>query len=193
MTNYKIYVLTQSEKRKYYILSGLLLAFLGYLFYRNLWLSLLCAAVAKPLEKEFSLGKISITPYKGNHALGKLRGPVGSSASYSIRAGGRSLFITGDSLLDDLLRTSLNNARPDFLAAFAGSASFIFGSPITLGADELKQIARILPETKIIAVHMNAINHCSLTKNHLSEFAVSNGLSQRLSIPGEGAILPLGM
>ncbi len=54
MTDYRIYVLTKSERLKYYVASGLLLAFLGYLFYKSIWLSLLCAVLAKPLEKEYS-------------------------------------------------------------------------------------------------------------------------------------------
>lgn len=54
MTDYRIYTLTKKEKLKYYLLSSLLLAFLGYLFYRSLLLSLLCTVMAKPLEKEFS-------------------------------------------------------------------------------------------------------------------------------------------
>lgn len=54
MTDYRVYMLTKSEKRKYYLISGLILASLGFLFYKSLWFSLLCVLLAKPFEKEFS-------------------------------------------------------------------------------------------------------------------------------------------
>jgi tight adherence protein B len=54
MTDYRVYTLTQGEKRKYYVIAGLILASLGFLFYKSLWLSILCMLLARPFEKEFS-------------------------------------------------------------------------------------------------------------------------------------------
>jgi len=60
---------------------------------------------------------------------------------------------------------------------------------MTLTKTELKSIAKLLPNSKTIAIHMDAINHCSLSKNNLKEYIENEKLEKNIVIPNEGDII----
>lgn len=55
MIDYRVYRLSGKERRDYYIAACLVLATLGFLFYRSLIMGLLCSAIAIPCEKFYAL------------------------------------------------------------------------------------------------------------------------------------------
>jgi L-ascorbate metabolism protein UlaG (beta-lactamase superfamily) len=130
---------------------------------------------------------LSIRRFPANHGKGFLLGKIlKKSSSYFIQAGDESLFITGDALLDQLLISSLRETKPEHIIANTGAAKFLFGEPITLTADALLQIKHILPKAKILAVHMDAINHCQLSKDALQKYLIENKVMADITVPNEG-------
>lgn len=53
MTDYSSYALSMREKRQYYLIVSFILACLGFLFYRSIVMSLICAFGSKALEKYY--------------------------------------------------------------------------------------------------------------------------------------------
>lgn len=53
MTDYSSYALSMREKRQYYFIVSFILACLGFLFYRSIVMSLICAFGSKALEKYY--------------------------------------------------------------------------------------------------------------------------------------------
>ncbi|OHD07948.1 MAG: hypothetical protein A2086_01480 [Spirochaetes bacterium GWD1_27_9] len=133
---------------------------------------------------------ISFKRFPANHAEGfLLKKLMGKSSSYFIQKGTESIFITGDAIWDQLLINSLAEIKPNLIIANSGSAKFLWGKTITLTANSLKKIKQLLPNAKIIAVHINTINHCLLSKDELKEFITKENLD--ISIPNEGESLLL--
>jgi L-ascorbate metabolism protein UlaG (beta-lactamase superfamily) len=121
--------------------------------------------------------------------------PFGESSSYLLRTKNDSVFITGDAILDDRLKISLDRARPNVILANTGECQFSKpnpvlspGVPMTLTVGELRQMVAMLPDAKIVAVHMDAINHCPLTKNALREAMTAEIKAGRLVVPNEGDV-----
>ena len=141
------------------------------------------------IDSDVELGEISIKRFSVNHGEGMWQEPMGKSSSYYIQTKKESLFITGDAILDELLENSLKETQPNLIIANAGAAQFIIGKPITLTSDALKSITQLLPDTRIIATHMDAINHCKLTKDELRKFIAEENLTKRIYVPNEGDIL----
>jgi L-ascorbate metabolism protein UlaG (beta-lactamase superfamily) len=130
---------------------------------------------------------ISIKRFPAHHGEGSLfKQLLGKSSSYFLQTGADSLFITGDAILDQLLVNSLEEIKPKSVVAYCGAAQFLFGKPITLNYESLKSIKQLLPEAKIVAIHMDAINHCLLTKGELRELVTKDNLAQDIIIPNEG-------
>jgi len=141
----------------------------------------------------------------GTHTIevpgGPLRGatgapPFGESSSYVLRTKRDEIFFTGDAVLDDRLKRSLTEARPKLVVANAGACQFTKENPVlapgitmTLTSEELKEMAQMLPGTKIVAVHMDAINHCPLTKDALRRYVEAQGLQGEVLVPREGEVV----
>jgi hypothetical protein len=55
-----------------------------------------------------------------------------------------------------------------------------------MGKEDVRKVHDAAPVATLIASHMEAVNHCVLTRAELREFADRNGMSQRLLVPQDG-------
>ena len=74
--------------------------------------------------------------------------------------------------------------------ANAGAAQFLHGDPITMTAGDVVRVCRAAPQAQVVAVHMEAINHCLLTREELAQQAESAGV--RVVIPEDGEEVQCG-
>lgn len=97
----------------------------------------------------------------------------------------KSVYLIGDSVLtDDVVNTLKQNH--DIVIVNAGNAKVLgFDDSIIMNENDIKNIAKI-STSKIIAVHLEAINHCVLTRNDLRDFVNKNNLNNRVLIPEDG-------
>jgi len=141
------------------------------------------------VDDEVKFGEIEIKRLTVNHGEGVWKKPMGKSSAYYLKTKENSIFITGDAIFDEQLKRNLKETQPDSIIANAGAAQFIIGEPITLTADGLKNIHQLLPKAKIIAIHMDTINHCKLTKEKLRKYIATKGLTKNINVPNEGDVL----
>ena len=71
----------------------------------------------------------------------------------------------------------------------AGAAEFIDSDPITMAAHDVTQVANSAPQARLLAVPMESINHCVLTRAELARAIEEAGLSERVLIPVDGETL----
>lgn len=55
-----------------------------------------------------------------------------------------------------------------------------------MGQEDVLNVHFLLPQAKIVAIHMEAINHCLLTRSALREYVEANQVSDAVSIPQDG-------
>lgn len=141
------------------------------------------------IDRDIEWAGIRFKRFPAHHAEGSLLlNMMGTSSSYLLQASGASLFITGDAMPDTLLIDSLMASKPDVILAYTGSAQMLWGKPITLSADSLKDILKRVPRARMVAVHMDAINHCRLSKDKLRAYLKEEGLESVVRVPDEGDV-----
>jgi L-ascorbate metabolism protein UlaG (beta-lactamase superfamily) len=117
---------------------------------------------------------------------------MGRPSGYVLRAPGEPvLYLTGDTVFYRGVVRTLHAFRPDVVVANAGGARFMIGDCITMNAEDVVLLARTVPKAKIVVVHMEAINHCRLTRAELAEEVKREGLADRVFIPADGEELTL--
>jgi hypothetical protein len=79
--------------------------------------------------------------------------------------------------------------RPGVVVLNACAAQFLEGDPITITVEDVIQTAGAVPEARITAVHMEAINHCLLTRDKLKDALDRDGLAKRVDLPADGETL----
>lgn len=142
---------------------------------------------------------VSIKRYEAHHhenATGKM--PFGESSSFSLTFNKETIFITGDAILDNLLEKALINENPTHIIANTGECTFTKPNPVlepgkymTLTKEDLLKIAIRNKKAIIIAIHMDAINHCGLTKKEFRLFLKKQekNIKNKILVPNEGEIL----
>ncbi len=124
----------------------------------------------------------------GRHGTGEIGAQMAPVSGFVIQAeGSPRLYVAGDTVWCDEVEEALQAHRPDTVVVNAGGARFLEGDPITMTAGDVARVCRAAPGAAVIAVHMEAINHCLLTRMELAEHLDREGLSGRVSIPADGA------
>lgn len=123
----------------------------------------------------------------GRHGTGEIGKQMGTVSGFVVSADGApSLYVAGDTIWCDEVEQALRDHRPDVILVNAGAARFLEGDPITMTAEDVARVCRAAPEARVIAVHMEAVNHCLLTRAGLAEALEEQGLAGSVEIPADG-------
>jgi L-ascorbate metabolism protein UlaG (beta-lactamase superfamily) len=148
----------------------------------------------QPLEQADEWHGLQITRTGGRHGTGQIGRQMGPVSGFVIRGANEpSLYIAGDTIWCEEVAAALVTYRPDVVVLNAGAAQFLSGDPITMTAGDVVQVCDTLPSMQVVAVHMEAINHCLLTRADLREQLRAAGLLDRVSIPQDGETLTFGV
>lgn len=127
---------------------------------------------------------------KGQHALGytaRLLGPV-SGYILSTPTDG-SIYIVGDCIYTPAIENAFKEFQPNIAVLNTPRAQMLLGTIITMTAEDIVKIANLSPATKLIAVHMDAISHCTFKRKHLRAFLQERGLEHIALIPEDGEVI----
>ena len=145
-----------------------------------------------PVGDEAELDGIRVARTDGRHGTGEIGEAMAPVSGFVLRAPGEPvLYVAGDTILCEEVRTALAVHAPDVVVVNAGGARFTSGDPITMTAEDVVETARLAPDALVVAVHMEAINHCLQTRSDLHQLLRGEGLADRVAVPEDGAIVPL--
>jgi L-ascorbate metabolism protein UlaG (beta-lactamase superfamily) len=146
----------------------------------------------RPVEEATTLDGIRIARTGGRHGTGKIADLLAPVSGFVLTAAGEpTLYIAGDTVWCDDVRAALDRHRPDAVILNAGGARLLEGDPITMTADDVIAVARHAPAARVIAVHMETVNHCLETRADLRRRVHEEELDDRVNIPADGAEIPL--
>lgn len=150
------------------------------------------------IEDSMTVDGITIVRIAGNHGRGKLGEMMGASSGYVLKAEGQPvLYIMGDCVWDEATQRAVATHRPDYVVINSGGAILPplskTDGPIIPNETEAVQIIDECPtQTRFIAVHMDAIDHCQTTRAILRNEALRHGTDMgRLMIPEDGETIEL--
>jgi L-ascorbate metabolism protein UlaG (beta-lactamase superfamily) len=95
----------------------------------------------------------------------------------------KTLYVAGDTIWNDYVRSSLVQHKPDVVVLNAGDAQVPGLGSIIMGREDVRKVHDAAPLATLITSHMEAVNHCVLSRAELRDFADKNGMSQRLLVP----------
>jgi L-ascorbate metabolism protein UlaG (beta-lactamase superfamily) len=145
-----------------------------------------------PVGDEAELDRILIARTDGRHGTGEIGEAMAPVSGFVLRAAGEPvIYVAGDTILCEEVRTALAVHAPDVVVVNAGGARFTTGDPITMTAEDVVETARLAPDALVVAVHMEAINHCLQTRSDLHQLVRRHGLADRVAVPEDGAVVPL--
>lgn len=131
---------------------------------------------------------IEIIRTDGQHGTGKMAELMAPVSGFVLKAQGEpTLYIAGDTIWCKQVEQVIEEHQPAVIVVNAGAAQFNTGGPITMTAGDVIQVANQLLDSQVIAVHLEAINHCILSRAELKQAVVKAQLNYRVHIPADGA------
>jgi len=130
---------------------------------------------------------IEIRRTAGQHGTGEIGKRMAPVSGFVLRAiDERTLYVAGDTIWCPEVREALQVHAPAVTVVNAGAAQFHEGDPITMTAEDVIEVARGAPGAAVVAVHMETVNHCGLTRSALASRVAEARLGSRVWIPQDG-------
>ncbi len=140
----------------------------------------------------------------GGVQLHKTGGQHGSDAIYAIpelaqllgdvmgvvfeAPGHKTTYVVGDTVWRDEVERALERYNPEVIVLNAGAAEVtgFEDDPIIMGKEDTLRTHQAAPNATIIAVHMDAVNHMTLSRDELADYVQEEGIQDHVSIPADG-------
>jgi L-ascorbate metabolism protein UlaG (beta-lactamase superfamily) len=140
-----------------------------------------------PVHYELEWKGLRLTRTGGQHGTGEIGRRMAPVSGFVVRDGSSPvLYVAGDTIWCPEVEEALGVHSPDVVVVNAGAARFLEGGPITMTTEDVVRVCRALPDARVVAVHMEAINHCLLPRDALEDELRKESLATRVKIPADG-------
>lgn len=139
------------------------------------------------LQAETVFEGIQLSKTKGEHgrgALVKLLGPV--SGVVFKHPSEKTLYVAGDTVWYEGIREEIAAHRPDIIAVNGGDNQFLQGGSLVMGKADIYEVRKAAPDATIVASHMEAVNHWTLSRAELRRFIEDQGIAASVLVPEDG-------
>ncbi len=142
----------------------------------------------RPVVDALEWRGVHVARTPARHGTGEIGEAMAPASGFVLRAPGEpSVYVAGDTVWCEEVRATLDMQRPDIVVVNGGGARFNAGDPIVMTADDIVALARHTPGP-VVAVHLDAINHCLESRDDLRARLRAEGLEDRVSVPEDGEV-----
>lgn len=145
-----------------------------------------------PVDDTAEWNGIAMRRFCGQHGTGLVLVEMGKASGFVLSADDEPTILwVGDSLLTETVRKEIETVKPDVIITHSSGA--VWGKDrvlILTDASQTVEICQLSPESRVVAVHMEALDHATVSRADLRSAARAAGIDDsRLLIPADGEIL----
>lgn len=145
----------------------------------------------QPIASNIQWEGINIYRTNGQHGTGEIGKKMGEASGFVFQYKNECIYLAGDTIWCADVENTLLEFKPKVTIVNAGGAKFLTGDPITMTPDDIIKVQSTLSKTKIIAVHMDTVNHCFITRIDLFNALSEKNLATKVLIPKDGEIIEI--
>ena len=134
---------------------------------------------AQPVDDELVWDGLRIVRVPGRHGTGAIADALAPVSGFVLD----DVYLAGDTVWYEGVEETIERHRPRVAVVNAGGAEFLEGGLIVMGIDDVREVAARVQT--VVCVHMEAINHCHLTRAELRAAVPS------VLVPEDGETLDL--
>ncbi len=130
---------------------------------------------------------IQLTKTKGEHGRGEILKVAGLVCGVVFKhPNEKTLYVAGDTVWYEAIQQVIETHKPEIIVVNAGDNQFLEGGSLVMGKDDVYEVYKAAPYAKIIASHMEAVNHWTLSRVELKSFVNEKGISSNVLVPDDG-------
>lgn len=140
------------------------------------------------LQENTTFEGIQLVKTNGEHGreeqMLKLTGPVcGVVFKHESE---KALYVAGDTVCCDAVQEAIHTHQPEIIVVNAGGNQFIGYESIIMEKQDIYDVHKAAPNAKIVSVHMEAVNHWTVSREDLKNFINEKGIFSNVLIPTDG-------
>ncbi len=141
-----------------------------------------------PIKDAINWRGITITRTPGQHGTGDVLPAMGQVSGFVFQAANEpTIYWAGDTIWYKDVERTIKEVQPDIIITHSSGAKWGDGVLIVMDAAQTIAVCRVAPESIVIATHMEALDHGTVSRVDLRAQAEAAGISsKRLLIPGDG-------
>jgi L-ascorbate metabolism protein UlaG (beta-lactamase superfamily) len=116
---------------------------------------------ARAVDDAVDWDGLRITRTPAQHGFGEIADALAPVSGFLLD----DLYLAGDTIWYDGVAETIDRHRPRVAVVNAAGACFLEGGLIVMGVDDVREVVARVPV--VIAVHLEALNHCFLTRDDL--------------------------
>jgi L-ascorbate metabolism protein UlaG (beta-lactamase superfamily) len=147
----------------------------------------------RPVEDAVRWKEVSITRVSAVHGSGKVLEEMGRASGFVLQARGEpTVYWVGDSVWCEEVARTIARFQPQVIITHSSGAVWAEGVLIVMDAAQTIEVCRAARRSTVIAVHMEALDHGTVSRGQLRARAEAAGVAEsRLRIPGDGEEIEL--
>lgn len=123
------------------------------------------------------------------HGYGFIAKPMGNVMGFYLALPQQpSIYLSADTIYTEAVDKVLNSYQPDISVVAAGAAQLDVFQPLLMRMEDIVKFVRNAPG-KVIANHLEAVNHCPTTRTGLQATLEQQGLRDKTLIPLDGEVM----
>lgn len=145
----------------------------------------------RPVEQAMTWEGITLTRTPGQHGTGEWAERLGPVAGFVLQAENEpTVYWTGDTIWYDGVKHVIAEVQPEIIVTHSSGAMLGDSGPIVMDATQTIAVCRAAPQATVIATHLEALDHGTVTRADLRRLADEAGIeTQQLLIPADGETL----
>ncbi|MBD1381322.1 MBL fold metallo-hydrolase [Metabacillus arenae] len=144
------------------------------------------------LQEDTVFEEIKLIKTKGEHGRGEIVKLAGLVCGVVFKhQTEKTLYVAGDTVWYDGVKEELDTHKPEIIVVNGGDNQFLEGCSLVMGKDDIYEVHKAAPNAKIISVHMEAVNHWTLSREELKSFIHEKGISSNVLVPEDGELYTL--
>ena len=147
----------------------------------------------KVLENSINWNGIEITRTTGQHGVGVWIESMGKVSGFVLKAEGEpTVYWAGDTVWYDEVKNIISDHNPDIIITHSSGAKLGNSEPIVMDGAQTIELCKYAPDSKVIAIHMESLDHYKISRADLRSLAEREGISQdRFMIPADGEFISI--
>lgn len=139
------------------------------------------------LTNETVFEGIQLVKTKGEHGRGEVLKMAGLVCGVVFKhESEQPLYVAGDTVWYEEVGNTIDNHKPEVIVVNAGDNQFLEGGSLVMGKEDVHKVYKAASNAKIIAVHMEAVNHWTLSREELINFCHEKGMETNVFVPNDG-------
>ena len=138
------------------------------------------------LGKDSRFHEIKLIRTPGQHGRGEVLQVIGDVCGVIFsHPKEKTLYVVGDSVWYDGIDEIIKTHQPEVIVV-NGGGNVLMGEMLVMGKEDILKVHKVKPNATIISIHMEAMNHWTLSREELRSFAEENGFIGSLLVPEDG-------